>query len=201
MSEQFKRPWTVNAGMSRDPQPVPILTHGATTDQLTKILDYVIEGRRHFARAAEAAELVVDHLGKLGIDTELCPLPYCLFALTADEARIVVEGLHGFAEQIAGEPPNPTTGEAPPNPLAEVQPGQAHSWQQASEKFEAVCGTLAGTASRGELLGLLNDATGKTFYELSPDELWKNAADLEQLATNPTIFAQAVARMKMSRGG
>jgi len=208
VAQDAGRAWTVNAGMSRDPQPVPILTHGVQTAQLSTILDHIIESRRHFARAEQAMGIVIDHLGKLGIDTSVLPVPYCLFSLTVAEAGKVVEFCHAFAagadEGNGAEPPATTQAPAaaPSSaPAAEVRSGQEHSWQDASAYLDQVLANAALTLSRGDALTLLADANGgKTLYELTPDELWKGAQDLDRLAKNPGILTQAIQRMRMSRG-
>ena len=204
LSEQMRRPWNVNAGMSRDAQPVPIITHGGTVEQLTEILNYIIRARVGFAGADDAHALVIDHLGKLGIDGALLPVPYCLFALSHEEAGIVVEGLRAFAEQQpAAEEPNGTgtVAEPPVDPRAVVQEGQAHSWVQANDYFEATVRRLVTVCTRADLLGMMATATGKTFYEMTPDELFRHAADLDRLGQNPTVFKQALERMRMEQRG
>lgn len=211
-SRAMHRPWTVNVGMSRDAQPVPIISHGVRAEQITEILNYTVAGRTDFARADEALTLVIDHLGqRLSIDTALLPAPYCFFALTETEAKEILEGLDVFArgdaqgemndlEQKPGNPGYAT--ESAPDPRTVVQDGQKYSWVQANDYFEAVLRRLAGHATRGDAMGMLHAAyPTKEFYELTPDELFSGAADLDRLGANPTILKQAIDRLKMTRGG
>ena len=48
---------------------------------------------------------------------------------------------------------------------------------------------------------MMATATGKTFYEMTPDELFRHAADLDRLGQNPTIFKQALERMRVEQRG
>ncbi len=203
VSQAMNRPWTSNVGMSRDPQPVPIITHGVTTTQITQILNYTVKGRTDFARADEAFQLVVDHLGTLGIDTQLCPAPYCFFALSQAEADQILQGLAVFARSDAAGDANGAdvgvTAPPPENRHDEVPDGQQHSWNQANDYLEAVLRRLVHHASKADVLGMIAQATNKEFYELAPDELYAAAADLDRLGKNPTILQQAIARMRIAR--
>jgi hypothetical protein len=208
VSRGMHRPWTTNVGMSRDAQPVPIITHGVTTDEIAHILNYTVKGRAShpfgadgFVRAEEAMQLVVDHLGGLGIDTALLPPPYAFFALTKDEATVVLESLAGFAASVGdGAVDQGIVAEAPPDPRTVVQEGQAHSWVQANDYFEAVMRRLSFHVTKGDVLALLRQATQKEFYELTPDELFQHAADLDRLGKQPGILKQAIDQLRVRTG-
>jgi hypothetical protein len=207
VSRAMHRPWTSNVGMSRDAQPVPIITHGVLTDQITMILNYTVAGRTDFARADEALGLVIDHLGTLSIDTAMLPPPYCFFALTKDEAEKILDGLDAFARSDAQgdatEPPAPSVevvADPPVDPRTVVQNGQQHSWVQATDYFEAVLRRVITHATRGDLLAMMHQATGKEFHEMSADELFGAAADLDRLGKNPTILRQAIDQLRRVGG-
>jgi hypothetical protein len=156
-----------------------------------------------FDRADEALQLAIDYLGQeLAIDSSLLPPPYCYFALTDAEAQRLLTGLEAFARRdVEGDDAEPVVAAAPPNPHDVVQPGSQHSWTDANDFFEAVMRRLAGHATRGDVLGLFQQATGKEFYELSADELYQHAADVDRLGKSPTILKQAIDRMRIARGG
>jgi hypothetical protein len=199
LSTHMRRPWTVSVGMSRDPQPVPILTHGAAANQITAILNYTVPGRvKDWPHADEAMRLVIDHLGTLGIDTELLPAPYVFFALTQAEASDILQGLEGWAN--AGGPAangsREVEVEAPPNPLHVPQEGQAHSYVQATEFFEAVLRRVVTHATRADVLAMMRSVTGKEFHEMSADELYQAAADVDRLGNNPVVLKNAIDRLR-----
>lgn len=202
VSRAMNRPWTSNVGMSRDAQPVPIITHGVTTTQITEILNYTVKGRTDFPRADEALQLVVDHLGTLGIDPELCPAPYCFFALSAAEAAQILQGLAAFARSDAAGDDTGAEGitAPPPENLHDTVPeGQTHSWNQANDYLEAVLRRLATRVTRAEALQVIEHAMQKGFYELAPDELYGAAADLDRLGKNPAILKAAMDRVRAAR--